>query len=164
MGTRGLIKIIYKGKLKVANYGQWDHYLSGVGKEIQTFLKDVLQDKEQLTQFLNNVVQCKFADDAMLDAVNEDIQEVLKDVKNYHEQSDLIYLIYPEFSRDTGAKILDVILSRPVFTINYADFEKDYTFCEYCYTLNFDTMKIKVNNKTWDFKKYCELDLNDDKE
>lgn len=162
MGTRGLIKIIYKGELKLANYGQWDHYLTGQGKTIQIFLQDILQDKKKLKSFLNNVEQCDFANDTMLDDVNNDIKSLLSDVKDYIEQTDLVNLIYPEFSRDTGAEILNVILSRPVFIRDARDFEKDYTFCEYCYTLNFDTMKIKVNNKTWAFKTYCGLDLNDD--
>ena len=32
MGTRGLTMVVSKGKTRVAQYGQWDHYPSGQGR------------------------------------------------------------------------------------------------------------------------------------
>lgn len=34
MGTRHLIKVKYKGEIKVSQYGQWDGYPDGQGLDI----------------------------------------------------------------------------------------------------------------------------------
>ena len=40
MGTRHLIVVYYKGKLYIANYGQWDGYPEGQGKTVLKFVSD----------------------------------------------------------------------------------------------------------------------------
>ena len=43
MGTRNLTMVInQKGEKKVAQYGQWDGYPSGVGVSVLNFLKNIL--------------------------------------------------------------------------------------------------------------------------
>ena len=50
MGTRHLIMVIYKNEVQLAEYGQYDGYLSGVGTDIIKFLSTF--DKEV---FLSNL-------------------------------------------------------------------------------------------------------------
>jgi len=38
MGTRHLICVVLDNEYRVAQYGQWDGYLTGQGKEIVNFL------------------------------------------------------------------------------------------------------------------------------
>ena len=40
MGTRNLTVVVKDGTHKIAQYGQWDGYPSGVGADILTFLAD----------------------------------------------------------------------------------------------------------------------------
>lgn len=40
MGTRGMTIVHHEGKYKVSQYGQWDHYPSGQGATILTFMRD----------------------------------------------------------------------------------------------------------------------------
>jgi len=54
--------------------------------------------------------------------------------------------IYPETSRDTGAKILDIILdsNKPLKLINSLDFVNDSLFCEWAYVIDFDKNTFEV--------------------
>jgi len=58
MGTRHLICVVKDGEYKVAQYGQWDGYLSGQGQDIVKFIiKSMEKDK-----FLNSLDKCRFID------------------------------------------------------------------------------------------------------
>lgn len=59
MGTRNLTMVIDQaGETKVAQYGQWDGYPSGVGASILAFL----QDKELFEKFKTNLSKVRFLD------------------------------------------------------------------------------------------------------
>jgi hypothetical protein len=40
MGTRNLTAVYFKGEFRIAQYGQWDGYISGSGWGILEFLKE----------------------------------------------------------------------------------------------------------------------------
>lgn len=59
MGTRNLTMVINrKGEKKVAQYGQWDGYPSGVGLGVLNFLKN----KELFEKFEKNLSKVRFLD------------------------------------------------------------------------------------------------------
>ena len=59
MGTRNLTMVIdHKGDVKIAQYGQWDGYPSGVGVNVLNFIKnnelfDSLKSKLSKVRFLD---------------------------------------------------------------------------------------------------------------
>jgi len=59
MGARNLTMVIdQEGKKKVAQYGQWDGYPSGVGAGVLKFLKD----KDLVQKFTQNLSKVRFLD------------------------------------------------------------------------------------------------------
>lgn len=64
MGTRSLTMVIdQEGVVKVAQYGQWDGYPSGVGSGIVSFLKD----KTLFESFKKNLSKVRFLDEKGID-------------------------------------------------------------------------------------------------
>lgn len=124
MGTRNLTCVIKDGKFRVAQYGQWDGYPSASGIYILTFLRNV-----NLNKFSEQVDKTKFLSD-------EELDTSLKE----HE-------IIEEFSRDTGCKILDLILLSTKDKICLSDsstFALDGLFCEWAYVINLDDSSFEV--------------------
>jgi hypothetical protein len=60
MGTRGLIKIRYRNKLKLALYCNYDSYLTGVGVYIANFIQKLLNNTYDIEIFKQNVLKLKF--------------------------------------------------------------------------------------------------------
>ena len=66
MGTRNLTIVIQDNEVKMAKYGQWDGYLSGLGWDLILFLKN----KEYVSAIKNNLHRLKnFHDSEELEAV-----------------------------------------------------------------------------------------------
>jgi hypothetical protein len=138
----------YAGEIHVAQYGQWDGYLTGQGQTVQDFLKNYNRN-----DFLCNLQTTVFIDGEIdgLDELSED---------EFH-------LIYPGLSRNTGADVLQVIeTTSDVLLVDSYEFRKDTLFCEYHYYLNFDTDTISIfttNAKTpeheYSFTDFCNLNL-----
>jgi hypothetical protein len=64
MGTRNLTMVInHQGEKKVAQYGQWDGYPSGVGVCVLAFLRN----KELFQKFKSNLSKVRFLDEEGLD-------------------------------------------------------------------------------------------------
>ncbi len=134
MGTRGITEVIFENDLKVAQYGQWDHYPSGQGLDIFNFLKD--QDNiDKLKSGLANVTYPSTAelDDIYKNYTNENGMSTM-------EQGEQFADAYPSLTRDTGGRILEVIANSTGPTPLYmdADFKNDELFCEGVYTVNLD--------------------------
>lgn len=139
MGTRHLITIRINGKLKLAQYGQWDGYPSGCGKEIARFLQKL--DDEKMAQFRANVTDCKWARKKRLD----DVWIIFESGKAP---------LPPEYSRDTSYMILSLILERPRYLVNNNAFRRDKIFCEWIYDIDLDSSIIRVScngSKKWTF-------------
>lgn len=134
MGTRHLVEVKLDGEIKVAQYGQWDGYLSGQGLTIAQFLQSGYDTKS----FAVALSGCRFtagADESMYDWLNEDGREWQK--------------IVPHLSRDTGAKILWCVYGshRGLILKDSRDFKKDSVMCEYHYLIDLDKNTVTINNK-----------------
>ena len=140
MGTRHLIAVQKDGEYKVAQYGQWDGYLSGQGDSILKFFR-----ANDLETFRNKVDNCFFG-------TQEQIDEAYAPYTDGNgwmtmEQADAFKLTeFAHLSRDTGADILNVILKSngPLMQIDNLDFANDSLFCEYAYVIDLDKDILEV--------------------
>lgn len=137
MGTRHLVAVQVDGEYKIAQYGQWDGYPEGQGATVLAFLAaanlEAFRDKLRLTQFATE----EQIEDAWVAAgykrgnefVSMDVSERLKE-------------LHPELSRDTGAKVLEIVLASPnpetLLLENSITFAQDSLFCEYAYVIDLD--------------------------
>ena len=136
MGTRGVTAVIDRdGILKVAQYGQWDHYPAGQGMTVLNFLShtpniQALEDGLKNAEFVS--------DDYVLFAAKQFVDE---DGLMDWEQAEKFSKAYPTLTRDTGANILAIIAgsNSTVPLIDDSEFIKDELFCEGVYTINFAT-------------------------
>lgn len=136
MGTRGVTAVIDRdGILKVAQYGQWDHYPAGQGMTVLNFLSytpniQALEDGLQNAEFVPNHY-VEFAAKPFVD------ENGWMDM----EQAEAFSKAYPTLTRDTGANILAIIAgsNSTVPLIDESAFIKDEIFCEGVYTINFST-------------------------
>lgn len=130
MGTRNLTIVKHNGEYKVAQYGQWDGYPSGQGAIALEFAHK-LTAVNTLMEFTRKV-----------DAVRVASAEYMNDIDRRVKSGELEdwRKSYPELSRDTCAKILDMILERPAGLILQDDinFAADSLFCEWAYVIDLD--------------------------
>lgn len=143
MGTRNLITVYSNGEYKVAQYGQWDGYPSGQGIDILEFLRscNIERFKESLhnTEWITHEeIRHRWL------GYGHDIDEgdgfVSCDLADRFDKR------YPELSRDTGAKILNIIYGSTdtVKIKNSIDFANDSLFCEFAYCVDLDKMTFEV--------------------
>lgn len=135
MGTRHLIAVYDRNnELRVAQYGQWDGYPSGMGLEVLKRLPNLTSEQfENLTWIDEDQVAAHWAEFGVTDGwANMD-------------QADRFKAKYPELSRDTSAKVLDLIVDNPNLKLNNAvDFAADGLFCEWAYVVDFATGRFEV--------------------
>ncbi len=128
MGTRNLTMVVLNKEIRVAQYGQWDGYLEGQGKTVAEFIQKRLSDPDDLAKFRRKVDESVFVDD---DTINERCRGK-KCPAN--------------FSRDTAADILGMILDSPagIELSNQQEFAGDSLFCEWAYLLDLDRETLEV--------------------
>lgn len=108
MGTRNITGIVMDNEIKLSQYGQWDGYFEYSGKEFIKFCKEELVYDWQINDFKNKV--------DLLKAVSDEEYDKFMEIYKQHQDLMGTYCIpinqlYPQFSRDTGVKILDIINS-----------------------------------------------------
>ena len=138
MGTRHLICVVSNEEYKVTQYGQWDGYPEGAGKVVLNFLRrDFVLDKFKKglrNLYYNTPEQSK--QEWMECGVDpgDDSGMVGLDIAERHKQQ------YPQNSRDTGAKILEIIqnLDAPMGIEDSLAFAGDSLFCEWAYVIDLD--------------------------
>ena len=143
MGTRHSTVVIKNGIIKLAQYGQWDGYLSGQGLTVLDFLRNNdLKVFEEKLEYLNE-----------LDGAIHD--EFLKSIGSNNgwmnaTQSEQYRERFPLLSRDHGADILNLIMNIKNGDENTIhknlEFLNDSTFCEYVYVLDLDKRKLFVHD------------------
>lgn len=135
MGTRHLIAVYTNGEYKVAQYGQWDGYPEGQGKETLDFLKNT----ELFNKLKNNLSKCRFIKD---ENESNKLNALLK------ESDEKTLKWYDRFcTRDLGAKILTNIANSTAEEIVLSDhisFAKDGLFCEWAYVIDLDKNTLEV--------------------
>lgn len=118
MGTRHYQTVIdKKGVTKVAQYGQWNGYPNGQGKDILTYLKSGNLEAYQ----------------KHLDALREPTKKECKVIDadpNWNKT-------YPYLSRDCGSKIHQMIEEGIVKFVGLMDTEEADKWCEGFYTIDF---------------------------
>ena len=132
MGTRGLTMVIHKKEVKVAQYGQWDHYPSGQGSTIFKFL--INNDIEKLKSGLE---RCRF------------IVEGSRKHKEIEKLSQEKWLEkYPQLSRDVGGRILEMVANskenETFWLTDNRNFRDDNVFCEYTYIIDLDKNELQI--------------------
>lgn len=129
MGTRHLTAVMHNKEYKVAQYGQWDGYLSGQGMTVLNFLRDDF-DREK---FVKQVEKLHWI-------TNEEIEMIKKN----HEQD--WTSVYPYLSRDMGGKILKYVQDNELKTglKNSIGFVEDNLMCEYAYVIDLDKNAFEV--------------------
>jgi hypothetical protein len=145
MGTRNLTMVISEGKTKIAQYGQWDGYPEGQGKTVLDFLKkcdhNLFRERLKKVSFLSRK------------AISRKWQECMVMVKDQWDEgmtADLFRDKYPELSRDTGAKVLQLVYSEKANKlIDNSDFIYDSLWCEWVYIIDLDKEVLEV------YSSYC---------
>jgi hypothetical protein len=136
--------VLVDGVERVAQYGQWDHYPSGQGLAILSFCKRNLRTRKQRAEFAEKVRRCGFISDAEVHerwascGAKPDSEFVSVDIAAVFNQK------YPSLSRDTGGKILDLILAGETRLTDSKEFIHDSLFCEWAYCVNLDTGMLEV--------------------
>lgn len=142
MGTRHLICVVKDNEYKVAQYGQWDGYPSGQGLDILRFLKFEYNEEK----FKEGMSLIKFGTPDELNqqwvncGANPNDEWVSFEISKIHASK------YPENSRDTGSKILEIVQSVKDSLVlkNSLEFAKDSLFCEYGYVIDLDKNVFEI--------------------
>jgi hypothetical protein len=138
MGTRGLTKVIDKDNiLKVAQYGQWDHYPEGQGIKILSILTTDRYAVEELELALD---KCYFTTEEEREAIYSDYNSKYPETTHMKKFSSMV----PSLSRDTCGDILNVVRwsAGPIPLMDESEFESDDLFCEGVYEINYNTNKF----------------------
>lgn len=147
MGTRNLTMVIDRaGKLKVAQYGQWDGYPSGQGATILKFAKD----KEKMAKLEKRLNSVRFYNK------NKKLLDYFDELDNKtREWSDRDnYWFRALKTRDLGSSILDSIINvdlsalpeimnKKIYLYDDNEFGQDSLFCEWAYCINLQTNKLE---------------------
>lgn len=155
MGTRHLTVVIKDNEIKLSQYGQWDGYFTYTGVKFLEFVKENLQSKSKKKQkyrietFGEKIDTLKKVDE-------KTYQEFIAIKDKYGFDNTLnksqfaipFNIMFPQFSRDTGVEILDIIMKihAYMFNPNYKfpvvlDF--DGVGCiEFVNVINLDTQEI----------------------
>lgn len=134
MGTRNLTAVFIDGEYKIAQYGQWDGYPEGQGITCLEFLRDKM-DEERFKSALRELdwINKEELNKMWIDAGAEDGMISIEKAKAFEKK-------HPEFSRDTGAGILELVQNGSVGKKmqNEIAFVADGLFCEWAWVIDFD--------------------------
>lgn len=139
MGTRNLTMVIYEGAVRVAQYGQWDGYLTGQGHTILNFLKTA-----NLEEFKIKLSYCRFSDTTN--------KKELAYLQSLFNNPPVWAKVPPKnecyLSRDIAAGILQYILDydeiKYLVLIDETDFAYDGILCEYAYVIDLDAERLEI--------------------
>ena len=118
MGTRHLTIVKAGGKLKVAQYGQWDGYPSGQGIDILKYLRSANLEKYQ-----ENL--------AKLPLITEEQEKIVDADPKWAEN-------YPYLSRDCGSNIHKMVEDGLFPFVQHIETKEAEKWCEGFYTISFN--------------------------
>lgn len=150
MGTRNLTMVIsQEGEKKVAQYGQWDGYPSGVGLKVLAFCSD----KELFEKFKNKLSTVRFLDQEGKD--KDFIESYNKNAPEWSNQPDLRTedqkLWFETFiTRNLAASVLHNIANSDLAEIVLFDDEGSAkgndSWVEWSYVINLKENKLFVHD------------------
>jgi hypothetical protein len=146
MGTRNLTCVVKDGEFKVAQYCQWDGYPTGQGKTIVEFIQYITADQDaRLVPFFKALDNCQFIDHCCIKKLWVECGADPESDMVPMDVSDKFAKLHPQFHRDTGANILDMILKHNGLKLNdERDFAAESLFCEYAYVLDMDQAVLEI--------------------
>ena len=174
MGTRHLTVVIKDDEIKLSQYGQWDGYFTYSGTKFLEFVKENLQSKSKKRQKYRIE---KFGEkiDTLQKVDEKTIQEVRAIREKYSFDNTLnksqfaipFNIMFPQFSRDTGVEILNIIMKIQAYMFNpnykfpvVLEFDEGISCTEFIHVINLDTEEIYMLT-THEFKgvplSTCEL-------
>ena len=174
MGTRHLTVVIKDDEIKLSQYGQWDGYFTYSGTKFLQFVKENLQSKSKKRQKYRIE---KFGEkiDTLQKVDEKTMQEIRAIREKYSFDNTLnksqfaipFNIMFPQFSRDTGVEILNIIMKihAYMFNPNYKfpvvlEFDEGISCTEFVHVINLDTEEIYMLT-THEFKgvplSTCEL-------
>lgn len=135
MGTRNLTAVYFKGKYRIAQYGQWDGYPEGEGLSCLHFARDEMIEE----LFRQKLLAAHFI-------AHKDLLALWKQYGMNDggwvscDNANRIKADYPQYSRDMGSDILRLVQdSAPGITLkNDIDFAADSLFCEWAWVIDLD--------------------------
>lgn len=134
MGTRSLIAAKIDGDLKVAQYSQWGGWPPGQGALVLEFLAGM--DDAARENFLGKLRATRWA-------TEEDLTKAQAELDAIHTLK--VGHLFPEYDRDTGAKIFHLIAQGAVTVLKDSrTFAGDGLFCEWAYLVDFDRDVLEV--------------------
>ena len=127
MGTRHLICVYYKRRFALAQYGQWDGYPQGQGRDIYHWI----------WKNHGNIIRLKRGLSHVRVLTTEAVRTQFSNA-----------LLPASLSRDTGSKIFELVAcakaDEPVDVVLELDFVNDGLFCEWAYVLDLDDEVLEV--------------------
>lgn len=149
MSTRHLTVIVKDNEIKLSQYGQWDGYYSGQGETFTKFVRDHLKNDYDFRKFSKKVDILKPVEDSYYDSLLKHFDEINKN----KEFSIPLSVMFPQFSRDTGVKILYVLASQYATSYYGKSFPvvlSGADWCEFAYVINLDTKEVYMFTD-WEF-------------
>jgi hypothetical protein len=139
MGTRNVTVIKSNGVFKCAQYGQWDGYPETTGVIVLHHLR-----KLNLNYLKEVVNKSEFVDDDYVEKTYNEFADCYHD----NDIDEVFKEEYPEFSRDTGADIIDLIANTTdgLKLVDYSDFIND-PMCAFAYVIDLDRMVLETYGK-----------------
>ncbi len=151
MGTRHLTMVVHKKKIRVAQYGQWDGYPSGQGKTVISFVLSKLLFKNDCEKFEQAVGMTKKITAPVLKQMWVECGADPESDTVSFPIADKFHARHPELSRDTGAEVLKIILTKyigypdaPILLKDDRAFAGDSLMCEWIWLLDLDTKTLEV--------------------
>lgn len=146
MGTRHLVVAVVNEEVKVAQYGQFDGYFTGVGEDIASFIRNSLQDPEVLNKFKMNLIHSTFVSSEYITSLQKECGvDITQEYVSFgdHAWNKFIEL-YPQFYRNTSSDVFELVLNKPQALRDSFTFGFDSLFCEYAYVLNLDNSTLEI--------------------
>lgn len=141
MGTRNLSIAIIDGKVKIAQYGQWDGYLSCAGIGILEFIKNGLD----YGRFCEALRKCEFISEEDIKALWTSVGANPNSTFVGTDIADKFQELYPELYRDMGYEVFSKVQNDGFGRLkNDYDFAADSLFCEYAYVLDMDNKCLEI--------------------
>ncbi|MDV4024915.1 hypothetical protein CMT52_11285 [Elizabethkingia anophelis] len=148
MGTRNLTMVInQEGVTKVAQYGQWDGYPSGVGLGVLNFLKD----KELFEKFKSKLDKVRFLDKEgqdkeFIESYNNNTPEWSNETDNRTEEQKRWWATYCH--RDLSEEVLTNIANsedEEIILLNREETGKSDGWVEWSYIVNLKENMLHVH-------------------